>query len=85
MRSKIYMCEGVVCVCVFGCDVFMCVLEMHVTSVCNRLEGWKHCVSCGGGVVMQVYGAVCESMGLSKEPRCACLKKKWGRGITQRL
>lgn len=36
------------CVCVFGCDVFMCVVGMHVASVCAQLEVWKPCVSWRG-------------------------------------
>lgn len=34
-------------VCIFGCDVFICVVGMHVVSVCAALESWKLCVLWG--------------------------------------
>lgn len=36
-----FMCMKVWGVCVFGCDVFMCVVGTHVASVCAQMEGWR--------------------------------------------
>lgn len=53
-------------VCVFGCDVFMCVVGTHVASVCARLETR---VYFGVRLPPEWIGMVCERTGLSRESK----------------
>lgn len=33
------LCQGALCVCVFECDVLLCVVGTHAAKVCARVEG----------------------------------------------
>lgn len=67
MCAQRFLCESAV-LCVSGCNVFMFVMGALVVRVCAWMEGWRPCVS-WRGVATCVKRVLCESTGLSKEPR----------------